>query len=117
MTPVLSVEDLSVGYRAAGGTVRALRHVSVAVHKGEVLGIMGESGCGKSTLAAAMINLLPPGARVKSGAVRLNGTDVQARPLNAEHASREIALVWRTNSPRREEFELLADALRGLHAG
>jgi LysR family hydrogen peroxide-inducible transcriptional activator len=46
----------------------------------------------------------------------LNGTDVQARPLNAEYASREIALVWRTNSPRREEFELLADALRGLHA-
>jgi LysR family hydrogen peroxide-inducible transcriptional activator len=51
---------------------------------------------------------------VKAGL--LNGTDVQARPLNAEHASREIALVWRTNSPRREEFELLADALRGLHA-
>jgi LysR family hydrogen peroxide-inducible transcriptional activator len=41
---------------------------------------------------------------------------VQARPLNAEHASREIALLWRTNSPRREEFELLADALRDLHA-
>ena len=35
----------------------------------------------------------------------LDGTDVQARPLNAEHASREIALIWRTNSPRREEFE------------
>jgi LysR family hydrogen peroxide-inducible transcriptional activator len=45
----------------------------------------------------------------------LNGTDVQARPLNAEHASREIALIWRTNSPRREEFELLAESLRELH--
>jgi LysR family transcriptional regulator, hydrogen peroxide-inducible genes activator len=45
----------------------------------------------------------------------LNGTDVQARPLNAEHASREIALIWRTNSPRREEFEMLATALRDLH--
>ena len=56
-----------------------------------------------------------PEMAVKAGL--LNGTDVQARPLNAEHASREIALVWRTNSPRREEFELLADALRGLHAG
>ena len=54
-----------------------------------------------------------PEMAVKAGL--LNGTDVQARPLNAEHASREIALVWRTNSPRREEFELLADALRGLH--
>eukprot|EP01035_Chromulina_nebulosa_P008161 gene8162-11049_t len=39
----------------------------------------------------------------------LNGTDVQARPLNADHATREIALIWRTNSPRREEFELLAE--------
>jgi LysR family hydrogen peroxide-inducible transcriptional activator len=45
----------------------------------------------------------------------LNGTDVQARPLNADHATREIALIWRTNSPRREEFELLAESLRELH--
>ncbi len=80
MIPILSIEDLSVGYRASGGTVQALRHVSVAVHKGEVLGIMGESGCGKSTLAAAMINLLPTGARVHSGAVRLNGADMLRLP-------------------------------------
>ncbi len=45
----------------------------------------------------------------------LNGTKVQARPLKAEHALREIALVWRTNSPRREEFQMLADAIRNLH--
>lgn len=45
----------------------------------------------------------------------LGSTDVQARPLDADHASREIALIWRTNSPRREEFELLAEAMRGLH--
>ena len=45
----------------------------------------------------------------------LNGTNVQARPLNADHATREIALIWRTNSPRREEFEMLAQALRDLH--
>ena len=45
----------------------------------------------------------------------LNGTKVQARPLRADHALREIALVWRTNSPRREEFQMLADAIRNLH--
>ena len=45
----------------------------------------------------------------------LNGTKVQARPLSADHALREIALVWRTNSPRREEFQMLADAIRNLH--
>lgn len=42
----------------------------------------------------------------------LTGTDVVARPLKAKHASREIALVWRKNSPRRDEFELLAKELR-----
>ena len=42
----------------------------------------------------------------------LTNTEVVARPLGAPHASREIALIWRKNSPRREDFELLADELR-----
>jgi LysR family hydrogen peroxide-inducible transcriptional activator len=44
----------------------------------------------------------------------LNGTEVEARPLEAPHASRDIALVWRTNSPRQPEFELLAETMREL---
>jgi LysR family transcriptional regulator, hydrogen peroxide-inducible genes activator len=56
---------------------------------------------------------LIPEMAVKAGL--LNGTHVVARPLSAQHASRQIALIWRTNSPRREEFEMLADALRALH--
>jgi LysR family hydrogen peroxide-inducible transcriptional activator len=42
----------------------------------------------------------------------LQGTQIVARPLESEHASREIALVWRKNSPRGEEFRLLAEELR-----
>lgn len=42
----------------------------------------------------------------------LNGTGVVARPLKAKGASREIALIWRKNSPRRAEFALLAEELR-----
>ena len=42
----------------------------------------------------------------------LNGTNVVARPLKAASANREIALVWRKNSPRSEEFRLLAEELR-----
>lgn len=76
MSAVLSVENLSVSYRLPGGRLRAVRDVSLAVARGEVLGIMGESGCGKSTLAAAMIGLLPPGAEVDGGAIRLNGEDM-----------------------------------------
>ncbi|MDC0886526.1 hydrogen peroxide-inducible genes activator [Altererythrobacter sp.] len=42
----------------------------------------------------------------------LKGTDVVARPLKSAAAKREIALIWRRNSPRAEEFELLAEELR-----
>jgi len=41
----------------------------------------------------------------------LTGTHVIARPLKAKNAAREIALVWRKNSPRSEEFRLLAKEL------
>ena len=42
----------------------------------------------------------------------LNGTDVVARPLLSPNANREIALIWRKNSPRGEEFRMLAEELR-----
>ncbi len=42
----------------------------------------------------------------------LNGTDVIARPLKAANSSREIALIWRKNSPRGEEFKLLAEEFK-----
>jgi LysR family hydrogen peroxide-inducible transcriptional activator len=45
----------------------------------------------------------------------LDHTNVVARPLDAEHPSRRIALVWRSGSPRDKEFRLLADALRAAH--
>ncbi len=42
----------------------------------------------------------------------LGGTDVVARPLRSAAAKRAISLIWRKNSPRAEEFRLLAEELR-----
>jgi LysR family hydrogen peroxide-inducible transcriptional activator len=42
----------------------------------------------------------------------LNGTEVVARPVKSSTAKREIALVWRKNSPREADFRLLAEELR-----
>ncbi len=46
----------------------------------------------------------------------LNDTDIVARPLLADHASRDIAIIWRKNSPRADEFRMLAEILRRGHA-
>ena len=42
----------------------------------------------------------------------LQGTEVVARPLEADHPARRIALVWRKGSPREKEFRLLGEAFR-----
>ena len=44
----------------------------------------------------------------------LEGTNVDARQLQSAHGFRRIALVWRRSSPREEEFQLLAEALRQI---
>jgi LysR family hydrogen peroxide-inducible transcriptional activator len=42
----------------------------------------------------------------------LEHTSIAARPLQSDRPSRDIALVWRRNSPREKEFRLLAGILR-----
>lgn len=44
----------------------------------------------------------------------LHGTNVDARPLRSEHPYRSIALIWRRSSPREDEFQMLASALRRI---
>ena len=73
--PLLSVRDLHVTYPTDGGPLPAVRGVSLDLAPGDTLGLAGESGCGKSTLAAALLRLLPRGAKV-SGEVLLEGEDV-----------------------------------------
>ncbi len=73
---VLSVENLSVDFRTAAGRLHALRDASLAVPRGEIVGVVGESGCGKSTLINAVIGLLSANAEVTSGRVMFNGADL-----------------------------------------
>jgi peptide/nickel transport system ATP-binding protein len=73
--PLLEVEHLAVTFYTPRGTIRAVRDASFEVHRGEVLGIVGESGCGKSTVAFAALGYLP-GTAVVDGSIRLEGQDI-----------------------------------------
>jgi peptide/nickel transport system ATP-binding protein len=73
---LLEVEDLSVSYLTDTADIGAVEHVSLSVHAGEFLGIVGESGCGKSTLLFAIAQLLSPPAAITSGRVVFKGQDL-----------------------------------------
>lgn len=51
---------MSAGLAKPAPVVRALDDVSLSVHPGEVVGLVGESGCGKSTLGRIAAGILPP---------------------------------------------------------
>src|SRR5438067_3317338 len=80
---VISVEDIHKYYELGETRVHALRGVSVAVHGGEFVALMGASGSGKSTF----MNILGCLDRPGSGRYLLEGVDV------SQHDKRALALI------------------------
>jgi putative ABC transport system ATP-binding protein len=71
-TPIIELADVHKTYATGAAEVLALRGVSLAIHPGEYVAIMGPSGSGKSTLMHILGCLDIPSA----GTYRLAGTDV-----------------------------------------
>lgn len=96
--PVLEIEGLSVTYRTADRTVRAVDRVDVTIGEGEIFGLAGESGCGKSTVANAIMRLLKPPAEIDGGRVVFRGRDVLAMPAEElrRFRWREVAMVFQS---------------------
>jgi oligopeptide transport system ATP-binding protein len=77
---ILRVENLKVHFpllkgaviKREVGTIKAVDGVSVALRRGDTLGLVGESGCGKSTTGLAVLRMLAPTA----GRILFEGRDI-----------------------------------------
>ena len=75
--PLLDVDDLTVGFRTDRETVSMpLQGVNLRVPRATRMALVGESGSGKSLTAAAVIGMLPGGAEILRGSIRLDGQDL-----------------------------------------
>jgi peptide/nickel transport system ATP-binding protein len=111
VTPLLSIEDLSVSFRvpdAAGRSARrvhAVRGVTLSVERGQVLGIVGESGSGKSTVARTIVGLNEPTA----GAVKVDGKALPSRRGAAARAG--LQMVFQDHASTLNPFQTVSRIL------
>lgn len=95
-TPLLAIRNLQVRFDVGGGEVEAVRGVDLDVHRGEVVGIIGESGSGKTVSMTALLRLLPENGRVTADVMSLEGEPVLA-PDAAEFRAwrgRRLAMIF-----------------------
>lgn len=139
---MLEIDNLVVEFGRAGSVRRVVDGVSLHLAAGETLGIVGESGCGKSILSLSVLGLLPSGARVAGGEIRLAGqplTGLSERSLRHIRGNEismvfqepmtalnpvitigeQIAEVFRThqNASRKTARLLAVEALRAVGVG
>ncbi len=122
--PLLVAHDLVKDFPIRGGVlgrtvgyVSAVAGVSLEVHRGETVGLVGESGCGKSTTGRLLLNLIHP----TSGQVRFDGRSLtETRGSELAKMRRRFQIVFQdpyaSLNPRKTIGATLAEPLK-VHFG
>ena len=72
------------------GTLEVLKDISVEVHKGEVVCVIGPSGSGKSTFLRCLNRL----EKATDGKILINGTDITSKDVNINKVRENIGMVF-----------------------
>ena len=114
----MSADDLKVWFpikrgllRKTVGHIKAVDGVSIAVRKGETLGVVGESGSGKTTLGLALLRLIS-----SDGPIVFLGKDIQGlRFKEMRPFRRDMQIVFQDPfgalSPRMSVGDIVAEGL------
>ncbi len=93
---IFDVDDISVFY----GENKAIRNVTLDLHRNEITALIGPSGCGKSTFIRCLnrMNDLIAGARVE-GKIVYHGEDLYASDIDPVQVRKRIGMVFQKPNP------------------
>jgi peptide/nickel transport system ATP-binding protein len=93
---ILEFKDICVDFPLKRGVLCASDNVTLAIKRGEIMGIVGESGSGKSTLACTALNLVSPPGSITNGQVLFEGDDILKYPpdLSRQFNWRNVSMIF-----------------------
>ena len=119
--PLLELRNLTTVFPTRRGIVTAVAGVGLTLHRGEILGVVGESGCGKSVMMLSVLRLVAAPGRVTSGAIRFQDRDLLqlSGPQMRRVRGKEIAMVFQdpltSLNPAFPVGEQIRESLRVHH--
>lgn len=107
---IIRISDVSFTYNAGSPLARkVLDGASMAIRRGEFVGIIGRTGSGKSTLVQHMNGLLKP----DSGTVEVDGANIWTKGANLKEVRRKVGLVFQYPEHQLFDETVLGDVAFG----
>jgi energy-coupling factor transport system ATP-binding protein len=91
--PILSLDGIDFSYEST----RVVHDVSMKIHQGEIIALMGENGSGKTTMVSLLAGLLPP----NNGCVKFGNTTIS--DIDRKDIAKRISVVFQ--NPNHQIFE------------
>ena len=113
---LLTIKDLRIKGQAEDEWMEIVKGVDLTLHKGEVVGLIGESGAGKSTVGLAAMGFARDGCRISGGTIDFDGIDLRNAP-EAEFALAPRASHRLCRAIRGGQFQPGAQADRPVQRG
>ncbi len=112
-TAPLRVQDLSIRFLGASGSVTAVDNLSFSVGAKETLAIVGESGCGKTVTGLSLMGLLPTRTARVSGSIQLEGQELVGLPDRElrKLRGRRIAMIFQDPMSALNPVHTIGDQL------
>lgn len=91
---LLEMRDLRIDGMRDDQWHEIVKGIELTLHRGEVLGLIGESGAGKSTLGIAAMGYVKPGCRFSGGSITFDGIDMLAASEDKKQALRGMRIAY-----------------------